>query len=33
MLDNASIHKTEAVKQLIKLLKWVSFTISPYSLE
>ena len=33
MLDNASIYKTKAVKQLIKLLKWVAFTISPYSLE
>ena len=33
MLDNASIHKTEAVKQLIKKLKWVAFTTPPYSPE
>ena len=33
MFDNASIHKTKAVKQLIKKLKWVAFTIPPYSPE
>ena len=33
MFDNASIHKTKAVKQKIKKLKWVAFTIPPYSLE
>ena len=32
-LDNAIIHKTKAVKQLIKKLKWVAFTIPPYSPE
>ena len=33
MLDNTSIHKTKAVKQLIYKLKWVAFTIPPYSPE
>ena len=33
MLDNASIHKTKAVKQLIKKLKWVAFNIPSYSPE
>ena len=33
MFDNASIHKTKSVKLLIKKLKWVVFTIPPYSPE
>ena len=33
MYDNASIHKTKSVKLLIKKLKWVVFTIPPYSPE
>ena len=33
MFDNASIHKTKFVKQLIKKLKWVAFTIPHYSPE
>ena len=33
MFDNASIHKTKAVKLLIKKLKWVAFTILPDSPE
>ena len=33
MLDNASIHKIQEVKLLVKKLGWVVFTISPYSPE
>ena len=33
IFNNASIHKTKAVKQLIKKVKWVAFTIPPYSPE
>ena len=33
IFDNASIHKTKSVKLLIKKLKWVAFTIPPYSPE
>ena len=33
ILNNESIHKTKAVKNLIKKLKWVAFTIPPYSPE
>ena len=33
IFDNASIHKTKGVKLLIKKLKWVAFTIPPYSPE
>ena len=33
MLDNENIHKTKAVKQLIKKLKWIAFIIPPYSPE
>ena len=31
--DNAEIHKTKKVKLLVKKLKWVVFTIPPYSPE
>ena len=31
MFDNASIHRTKAVKQLIKEFKCVAFTIPPNS--
>ena len=31
--DNASIHKTKKVRIIIKRLKWVVFTIPPYSPE
>ena len=33
MIDNASIHKTKEVKLLAKKLRWVVFTIPPYSPE
>ena len=33
MNDNAAIHKTKKVKQLVKKLKWIVFTIPPYSPE
>ena len=33
MFDNASIHKTKKVKLLVKKLRWVVFTIPPYSPE
>ena len=33
MFDNTSIYNTKAVKQLIKKLKWVEFTIPSYSQE
>ena len=33
IFDNASVHKTKEVKLLIKKLKWVAFTIPPYSSE
>ena len=33
MYDNAAIHKTKKVRLLIKKLKWVVFTIPPYSPE
>ena len=33
MFDNASIHKTKEVKLLVKKLRWVVFTIPPYSPE
>ena len=33
IFDNASVHKTKEVKLLIKKLKWVAFTIPPYSPE
>ena len=33
IFDNASIHKTKSAKLLIKKLKWVAFTIPPYSQE
>ena len=33
MFDNASIHKTKEVKLLVKKLKWIVFTIPPYSPE
>ena len=33
IFDNASIHKTKTIKLLIKKLKWVAFTIPPYSPE
>ena len=33
MYDNAAIHKTKKVKQLVKKLKWIVFTIPPYSPE
>ena len=31
--DNASIHKTKKVRVIMKKLKWVVFTIPPYSPE
>ena len=31
--DNASIHKTKKVRIIMKKLKWVVFTIPPYSPE
>ena len=31
--DNVSIHKTKKVRIIIKRLKWVVFTIPPYSPE
>ena len=31
--DNAAIHKTKKVKLLVKKLKWIVFTIPPYSSE
>ena len=31
--DNASIHKTKNVRIIMKKLKWVVFTIPPYSPE
>ena len=31
MFDNAAIHKTKSVKELLKELELVAFTISPYS--
>ena len=31
--DNASIHKTKRVRVIMILLKWVVFTIPPYSPE
>ena len=33
MFDNASIHKTKKVKLLVKKLRWVAFSIPPYSPE
>ena len=33
MFDNASVHKIQEVKLLVKKLGWVVFTISPYSHE
>ena len=33
MFDNASIHKTKKVKLLVKKLRWVVFSIPPYSPE
>ena len=31
--DNASIHKTKKVRNIMKKLNWVVFTIPPYSPE
>ena len=31
MFDNAAIHKTKSVKELLKELELVAFTIPPYS--
>ena len=33
MFDNSRIHKTKEVKLLMKKLRWIVFTISPYSPE
>ena len=33
MFDNASIHKAKKVKLLVKKLRWVVFSIPPYSPE